>query len=145
MRYNRGAPFREAIFMVHINGWMSIPDAYANISFAGGGWDSVTLDAQHGLFDAASVTRTLLALPAPSPRKFVRVAWNEPGTIGKILDAGADGVIVPMVDSAAEAKHLPMHAGIRRADGVPTDRCSRNCAQASDRMRNSQPASKCSP
>lgn len=33
----------------------------------------------------------------------VRVPWNEPGVIGKVLDAGAQGVIVPMVNSAAEA------------------------------------------
>jgi len=92
--------------MVHINGWMSIPDVFANATFARAGWDSVTLDMQHGLFDAASIVPTLLALSAPVPKRFVRVAWNEPGEIGKVLDAGADGVIVPMINSAAEAKQL---------------------------------------
>ena len=85
---------------------MGIPEVFANTVFARAGWDSVTLDAQHGLFDAPSIVATLLALSAPSPKRFVRVAWNEPGSIGKVLDAGADGVIVPMINSDEEAKRL---------------------------------------
>lgn len=92
--------------MVEINGWMSIPDAFANTLFARGGWDSVTLDAQHGLFDEAAIVRTLLTLSAPRPKRLVRVPWNEPGTIGRVLDAGADGVIVPMINSTDEARKL---------------------------------------
>jgi 4-hydroxy-2-oxoheptanedioate aldolase len=92
--------------MVQINGWMGIPDVYANSVFARAGWDSVTLDAQHGLFDEAAIVRTLLTLSAPKPRRLVRVSWNDPAIIGKVLDAGADGVIVPMINSVDEARRL---------------------------------------
>ena len=92
--------------MVEINGWMGIPDAFANMLFARAGWDSVTLDAQHGHFDEAAILRTLQALSASVPRRLVRVLANEPGPIGRMLDFGADGVIVPMVNSAGEARAL---------------------------------------
>jgi 4-hydroxy-2-oxoheptanedioate aldolase len=92
--------------VAEINGWMAVPNAFANTLFARGGWDSVTLDAQHGLFDESAIVATLLALAAPAPRRLVRVPWNEPGVIGKVLDAGADGVIAPMINSVAEARKL---------------------------------------
>lgn len=92
--------------MVQINGWMSIPDPYANALFARAGWDSVTLDAQHGLFDERALIDTLHALGDKTPRRLVRVAWNEPALIGKALDFGADGVIVPLVNSAEEARRV---------------------------------------
>ena len=92
--------------MVEVNGWMSLPNAYANALFAAGGWDSVTLDAQHGLFDDRSLIETLHALSAASPKRLVRVPWSEPASIGRVLDAGADGVIAPMINSAADAKRL---------------------------------------
>ena len=92
--------------MVQINGWMSIPDPYANALFARVGWDSVTLDAQHGLFDERALVATLQALGDKTPRRLVRVAWNEAALIGKALDFGADGVIVPLVNSVDDARRV---------------------------------------
>jgi 4-hydroxy-2-oxoheptanedioate aldolase len=92
--------------MARLNGWMSIPDAFANALFAGVGWDSVTLDAQHGLFDDRALRETLLALAAPTPKRLVRPPWNDAAWICRALDLGADGVIVPMINSVAEAKAL---------------------------------------
>ncbi len=84
------------------NGWLSIPDPLAALVFAAAGFDSVTLDMQHGLFDDAAAVRTLLALSGP--QRLVRVAANDAAMIGRMLDAGADGVIVPLVNNAAEAR-----------------------------------------
>jgi 4-hydroxy-2-oxoheptanedioate aldolase len=92
--------------MLQVNGWMSIPDPFANALFARAGWDSVTLDAQHGLFDYATLAASLQALAGARPRRLVRVPRNEPGYIGKVLDAGADGVIAPMINSVGEARAL---------------------------------------
>jgi len=91
---------------VNRNGWLSIPDPYAAMVFAQAGFDSVTLDMQHGLFDQAAIIRTLMALPGATPRRLVRVPANEPAMIGKVLDAGADGVIAPLINSAADARAL---------------------------------------
>jgi 4-hydroxy-2-oxoheptanedioate aldolase len=92
--------------MTEINGWISIPNPFANLIFARAGWDSVTLDAQHGLFDERSITDTLIVLSAALPRRLVRIAQNDPGLVGKALDAGADGVIAPMINSAEDAGRL---------------------------------------
>ncbi len=67
--------------------------------------DWLVLDAQHGRFDDAAVVDTLSLLAgAPNrPRTVVRVAAGSPWLIGRALDAGADGVIVPMVQNAEQA------------------------------------------
>ncbi|MDE2356702.1 MAG: 2,4-dihydroxyhept-2-ene-1,7-dioic acid aldolase [Alphaproteobacteria bacterium] len=90
--------------MVRYNGWISIPEPYANGLFAQAGFDSVTLDCQHGGFDERALALSLQALK--TPQRLVRVLWNEPALIGKALDLGADGVIVPLVNSAAEARRM---------------------------------------
>ena len=92
--------------MARLNGWMSIPDAFANATFAAAGWDSVTLDGQHGLFDDRSIRDSLHALGHPTPKRLVRVPWNDPAQVGRALDMGADGVIAPMINSVADAKAL---------------------------------------
>ncbi len=89
-----------------INGWLMIPDPFANALFARPGWDSVTIDCQHGMFDESAAVHTLHALQSAKPRRLVRVPSNEPGFIGKMLDAGADGIIAPMINSVAEATSL---------------------------------------
>lgn len=92
--------------MAEVNGWITIPNAYSAALFAGAGWDSVTLDAQHGLFDDAGVYTVLQALCATTPKRYVRVPANEAWLVARALDAGADGVIAPMVNSVEEAKRL---------------------------------------
>jgi 2-keto-3-deoxy-L-rhamnonate aldolase RhmA len=67
------------------------------------GYDWVWMDCQHGPYDegdAAAVLRTLAGAPYAV---VVRVSHNDEAKIGRLLDAGADGVIVPLVDSAPEA------------------------------------------
>ena len=70
---------------------------------AAAGYDWVWLDCQHGPYDeagAAAILRTLAGVPYATA---VRVASNDAAAIGRVLDAGADAVIVPLVESAAEA------------------------------------------
>ena len=86
-----------------LNGWCSLPNAFVAETLAHQGWDAVTIDTQHGLIGYETMTAMLQALDARGAPTFVRVPWNEPSSIQKALDAGADGVIVPMVGSAAEA------------------------------------------
>ena len=52
----------------------------------------------------ASIADQLTAVHAGGPRPAVRVPWNEPGFIGQVLDAGALGVVVPMVNDVAAAR-----------------------------------------
>ncbi|WP_081665423.1 aldolase/citrate lyase family protein [Mycobacterium sp. UM_CSW] len=64
-------------------------------------FDYVGIDCQHGAISESDIPG-LLGRPTEMPR-FVRVSANNPALIGKVLDSGADGIIVPMVNSAAEA------------------------------------------
>jgi 4-hydroxy-2-oxoheptanedioate aldolase len=70
------------------------------------GFDSVTVDMQHGVQDYQSMVQCFQAMDKYPITPMVRVPWNEPGIIGKVLDGGAWGVICPMVNTPAEAKAL---------------------------------------
>jgi 4-hydroxy-2-oxoheptanedioate aldolase len=89
-----------------VNGWLSIPSAFSAEMMAKGGFDALTVDMQHGVQDYMSTVACFQAIQAHPVVPMVRVPWNEPGIIGKVLDAGAMGVICPMVNTAAEAKAL---------------------------------------
>lgn len=86
-----------------INGWLSIGNAFTAEIMAAQGYDSVTIDAQHGALDYSAVLSMLQAMRASGVTPMVRVPWREPGAIMKALDAGAQGIICPMVNSAEEA------------------------------------------
>ena len=92
--------------MTERNVWLTIADPFSALLLARAGFDSVTIDLQHGLFDEGTAIRTLMALGDARPRRWVRVGANDPAAVGRMLDAGADGLIVPMVNSAAEARAL---------------------------------------
>jgi 4-hydroxy-2-oxoheptanedioate aldolase len=67
------------------------------------GFDYVCVDTQHGATDYQMAVYMIQAIILGGSRPIVRVPWNEPGVIGKMLDAGAVGVVVPMVNTALEA------------------------------------------
>ncbi len=94
-----------------VNGWLAIPNAFGAEMFAQAGWDSVTVDMQHGVQDYLSCVSCFQGMQrAPDVLPMVRVPWNEPGIIGKVLDAGAYGVICPMVNTEAEARALVQYS-----------------------------------
>lgn len=86
-----------------INGWLSIGNPFTAEIMAAQGYDSVTIDAQHGALDYSAVLPMLQAMRASGVTPLVRVPWREPGAVMKALDAGAQGIVCPMVNSAAEA------------------------------------------
>lgn len=69
----------------------------------GGEFDWLCIDLQHGLGDRASLQSSLRALDGTPVVPFVRVAWNDPALIMQALDAGALGIVVPLVNNAQEA------------------------------------------
>ena len=89
-----------------VNAWLAIPSGFSAEVMAQCGWDSVTVDMQHGVQDYQSMVACFQAMDKHPITPLVRVPWNEPGIIGKVLDGGAWGVICPMVNNAAEAKAL---------------------------------------
>jgi 4-hydroxy-2-oxoheptanedioate aldolase len=89
-----------------VNGWLAIPSGFSAEVMAQCGWDSVTVDMQHGVQDYQSMVQCFQAMQAHPITPLVRVPWNEPGIIGKCLDGGAMGIVCPMVNDRAEAQAL---------------------------------------
>lgn len=87
-----------------LNGWLSIPDGFATEIMAHQGWDTLTVDMQHGVVDYQAAVRMLTAISTTRVVPIVRVPWFDPGIVMKVLDAGALGVICPMINSAADAE-----------------------------------------
>jgi 4-hydroxy-2-oxoheptanedioate aldolase len=86
-----------------VTGWLGIPSSISAELMAQQGWDALTIDLQHGATDYVDAVPMLQAISTTDTTPMVRVPWNDPAIIGKVLDAGAYGVICPMVNSAEEA------------------------------------------
>ena len=86
-----------------IGGWCVIPGAFNAEVMARAGFDWICIDAQHGLIGYQEMLGMLQAVAVVGVPSVVRVPWNDPGWIMKALDAGAAGVIVPMINSPEEA------------------------------------------
>jgi 4-hydroxy-2-oxoheptanedioate aldolase len=84
--------------------WAAIPSSFSVELVASAGLDYVCVDQQHGVVDYAAMVPMLQAVGAAGATPITRVLSNDPFRITKALDAGALGVIVPLVNSAAEAE-----------------------------------------
>ena len=89
---------------VTYGGWLSIASTVSAEIMAHRGYDWLCIDMQHGVIDYQAAAPMLQVIGATDTVPFVRVPWNEFGIIGKMLDAGAMGVIIPMVNSPDEAQ-----------------------------------------
>jgi len=89
-----------------VNGWLAIPDSFAAETMAHQGWDTLTIDLQHGVVDYAAMVTMLQAISTTPTVPVVRVPWLEPGILMKALDAGAYAVICPMVNTREDAQRL---------------------------------------
>ncbi len=87
-----------------INGWLQIPNSFSAEVMAKQGWDSLTIDMQHGVIDYPNALQMLQAISTTETTPLARVNWNEPGQIMKILDAGCYGVICPMISNKEQAE-----------------------------------------
>lgn len=102
--------------------WLALGSAALAEMAARSGPDAVVLDLQHGLFDRRELEAAVGCAGAVVP-VLARVAGNDALSVSTALDAGASGVIVPMIESAAEAElavrlaHYPPR-GLRSAGGV---------------------------
>lgn len=89
-----------------VNGWLTIPSSFSAEVMAHAGFDSLTIDMQHGMMDYQVALTMLQALSTTAVTPLVRVPWNEPGIIMKLLDAGSYGIICPMVSSREECERF---------------------------------------
>ncbi len=88
------------------NCWLSLGHAFTTELIAHQGWHSATVDMQHGLADFGAMCAMLTAISTSQTVPLVRVPWNEPGTVMRALDAGADGVICPNIETKEECERF---------------------------------------
>ncbi|HLS69379.1 MAG TPA: aldolase/citrate lyase family protein [Kiloniellales bacterium] len=89
-----------------VNGWCAIPSSFSAEVMAHQGWDSLTIDLQHGVVDYQAAIPMLQAISTTDSVPMVRVPWLEPGILMKTLDAGAYGIICPMISTGEAAEQL---------------------------------------
>jgi 4-hydroxy-2-oxoheptanedioate aldolase len=89
-----------------VNGWLSIPSAFSAEVMAHQGFDSLTVDMQHGVVDYQVAVTMLQGIATTAVMPLARVPWNDPARLMKILDAGVYGVICPMINTRAQAEAL---------------------------------------
>jgi 4-hydroxy-2-oxoheptanedioate aldolase len=84
-------------------GWLSVSHAFTAEVMARQGFDALVVDMQHGLTDMNDVWPMLQAISQTDTVPVVRVPWNDPATIMKVLDFGAYAVLVPLINTAEDA------------------------------------------
>lgn len=89
---------------VALNGWLQIPNTWTAELMAHAGWDCLTIDMQHGLHGMESAVQMMQVISSTETVPLARVNWNEPGVIMRLLDAGAYGIICPMINTRAECE-----------------------------------------
>ena len=89
-----------------LNGWLGIPSTFSAEIMSHQDFDSITIDLQHGLTDYSIAVPMMQAMSASDATMLCRVPWLEAGIIMKLLDAGAMGIICPMINSREEAEEF---------------------------------------
>ena len=84
--------------------WSSLSSNYSVEVIAGAGFDWILIDLEHSPNDLESLLAQLQAAAAYSAHPVVRVPWNDMVTIKRVLDVGAQSLLVPYVSSAQEAR-----------------------------------------
>jgi 4-hydroxy-2-oxoheptanedioate aldolase len=88
------------------NVWATVPSSYSTELLAHQGWDSITVDTQHGVIGYADMIAMLTAIATTPTVPLVRVSWNNPGEVMRAADAGAMGVICPTVNTRQECERF---------------------------------------
>ena len=102
--------------------WQTIPQPAISRYLGLMGWDWIVLDLQHGAMTWETAYECIYAARPTGARPLIRTSIGNPGEVEKALDVGAGGVVVPMVNSLAEAQAVARAAkyppiGVRSLGG----------------------------
>lgn len=87
-----------------LGSWIQLPDPFTAEIMARSGFDWLAIDLEHGMIDLGAAIRLIQVIGNAGVHPVVRLHENDPSTIRRVMDAGAAGIIVPMVNTADEAK-----------------------------------------
>lgn len=89
-----------------VNGWIAVPSVLNVEAMAKARWDALTVDMQHGTADYADLLSILPVIEKSGAAPIVRVPWLDEAAIMRSLDAGALGIIAPMIETREDAERL---------------------------------------
>ena len=89
---------------VVLNGWLHIPNTWTAELMAHAGWDSLTIDTQHGLPSVETAVKMMQSISTSDTVPLARVSWNDPASIMRLLDGGAYGIICPMINNQSDCE-----------------------------------------
>lgn len=89
---------------VTLGSWLQLPDSFSAEIMARAGFDWLAIDLEHGLIDIQAAFKLIQVVGLAGAVPLVRLHYNDPSTIRRVMDAGAAGVIVPMVNTAEDAR-----------------------------------------
>lgn len=89
-----------------LHGWLSIASPFNAEIMAAQDYDAISIDIQHGAVDYKDVLAMFQAMRASGKVLMARVPWLDPSWIMKVLDAGAYGIICPMINTRAQAEEF---------------------------------------
>jgi 2-keto-3-deoxy-L-rhamnonate aldolase RhmA len=95
---------RNNYMQLSIGSWITLNNPSIAEIMADAGFDWLCVDMEHSVTDYYEAQQLIMAIQSKGVKAFVRVGENNTRIIKRILDAGADGIIVPSVNSAAEAR-----------------------------------------
>ena len=98
--------FKEVTEQTTYGIWNGIVDSYAGEICAGSGFDWMVIDGEHAPFDLRTILHQLQAVSKYDISVFVRPPVGDPSLIKQLLDAGVQSLIIPMVETADQAKEL---------------------------------------
>ena len=87
-----------------IGTWLALPSPEAAEFVSTLGFDWLVVDTEHSAVDIRTLSQMFGMITAHGPAPMVRIPWNDPENFKRVLDAGAWGVVVPMVNSREEAE-----------------------------------------
>ncbi|AMN43223.1 HpcH/HpaI aldolase family protein [Rhodoplanes sp. Z2-YC6860] len=85
-------------------GWCALPAPVVAESIAREGFNTVTIDQQHGLWDTAATATAIMAIRSVGAAPVVRIPLGAFAAASRSLDLGAEGIIAPMINTVADAK-----------------------------------------
>jgi 4-hydroxy-2-oxoheptanedioate aldolase len=91
---------------VTLGAWLMVPSPLTAEILAKSGFDWALVDMQHGCMDYETAVDMIRAIDLAGGMPVVRVPWNEPGIVGRMLDAGAMAIVAPMIETADDARRL---------------------------------------
>src|SRR5687768_15894152 len=106
-----------------VGSWLGIPSAVSARFMAQLGFDYLTVDMEHQPIDIETAAAMFATIAQAGGTPLARIPWNTAENVKRVLDCGAHGIVVPMVNTREEAeaavraaKYPP--AGIRSVGGA---------------------------